>query len=205
MGLALNLGGSELREHFDDDLALINEILQENGLPPHREPDLPPRVRMRAAVTTVSYSNLHYLRRLQAHVLQQGAEDPSWRPTPCSDEEPWKDPAVDEELCVYLRSHLILHADSEGYYVPVDFNDVLYGAPGGDMLGSSQRLLAEMRQLAPYLDIRLDAGGNLPDAEAQRLNRHDERDPFWREKMMWLLVFEAARLSVEFGTVVVFD
>jgi hypothetical protein len=199
MGLAINLGGSELMEpeQFLDDLAQINHVLAENGLPLHAEPAAPLRARMRADMTSIAYSTLHALRRLQAHALQ----DPSWKPTPCSDDyDPAQDEAIDRELTVHLRSHLILHSDCEGYYVPVDFPDVLYGAPGGDMLGSSQRLLEELQKLAPLVGVTLERG-RLSDGEAQRLNRElGDVDPFWREKAAWLLLFEAARLSVELRT-----
>jgi hypothetical protein len=114
-----------------------------------------------------------------------------------------EDEAIDRELCVFMRSHLIVHADTAGYYVPIDFKDVLYDAPG-DMLGSSQRLLAELRQLAPYLGIALDAHGNLSDDEAARIAPYDESDPAHREKAAWLLLFECARHSVAMRTLLVF-
>jgi len=112
---------------------------------------------------------------------------------------------MDRELTVSIRSHLIVHADPEGYGVPIDFEDVLYGAPGGEMLGPSQRLLAELRQLAPFLGIALDGEGNLSDAEAARITPCEEDDPAHREKAAWLLLFECARHSVAMRTLLVFS
>jgi hypothetical protein len=191
----------EGRSWFLEDLAQINKVLEEAGLPPHVEPETLPEYTFRVEMNHLGTSWLHHLRRLQAHVLQ----DASWKHQPCTDEdEPWADKAIDDELCVYMRSHLIVHADTEGYYVPIDFEDVLYDAPGA-MLGSSQRLLAELRQLAPYLGITLDAHGNLSDAEAWRVAPCEESDPAHREKAAWLLLFECARLSVELGTLLAFN
>ncbi|MBL9015706.1 MAG: hypothetical protein JNL83_16095 [Myxococcales bacterium] len=185
---------------FLEDLDAINRVLEDNGLPRHEEPaevlDYTIRVEMNHLGTTW----LHHLRRLQAHVLQ----DPAWKHTPVTDDdEPWKDEAIDRELCVYMRSQLIQHADTEGFYVPIDFEEVLYDAPG-EMLGSSQRLLAELRQLAPYLGVTLDEHGALSDAEAWRVARTTDEDPAFREKLAWLLLFECARTSVEHETLLAF-
>jgi hypothetical protein len=191
----------EGRGWFLDDLAQINKVLAEAGLPEHVEPETLPEHTFRVEVNHLGTSWLHHLRRLQAHVLQ----DSSWTHQPCSDDdEPWHDEAIDRELTVFIRSHLIVHADTEGYYVPIEFADVLYGAPGGEMLGSSQHLLAELRQLAPFLGIVLDAAGNLSDTEAARIAPYDEDDPAHREKAAWLLLFECARHSVAMRTLLVF-
>jgi len=88
--------------------------------------------------------------------------------------------------------------------VPIDFRDVLYGDVPGRILGSSPRLLAELRTLAAPLDIPLGPDGSLDDAAAARLNAVTDSDPWWREKFAWLHLFEAARLSVELGTAIVF-
>ena len=189
------------RASFLDDLSAINQVLVEADLPEHVEPQTLPEYTLRVEMNHLGTTWLHHLRRLQAHVLQ----DPSWTHQPCTDDdEPWNDSAIDDELSVYIRSHLIVHADTEGYYVPIEFDDVLYGAPGGSMLGSSQRLVAELRQLAPYLGIVLDAEGNLSDAEAARIAPCDETDPAHREKAAWLLLFECARQSVSMQTLIAF-
>jgi hypothetical protein len=191
----------EGRDWFFEELAQINRVLAEEGLPAHVEPEQLPAFTLRVEIDHLGTSWLHHLRRLQAHVLQ----DPSWTHQPCTDEdEPWNDEAIDRELCVFMRSHLIVHADTSGYYVPIDFKEALYGEFAGEILGSSQRLLAELRQLAPYLGIALDAEGNLPDSEAARVAPYNEADPAHREKAAWLLLFECARHSVAMRTLLVF-
>lgn len=186
---------------FMEDLEAINRVLVENGLPRHDEPSAALDYTIRSKHDHLGTSWLHHLRRLQAHVLQ----DPGWRHTPCTDDyKPWLDEAIDRELTIYMRSHLIVHADTQGYYVPIDFAEVLYGTFGGELLGSSQRLFAELRQLAPYLGVALDARGNLSDDEARRLEATSEDDPAFREKLAWLLLFECARNSVELNTLLVF-
>lgn len=189
------------RAWFIEHIAAINRVLVTAGLPEHVEPATLPSYTLRVEVDHLGTSWLHHLRLLQAHVLQ----DPSWTHKPCTDDdEPWLDEAIDLELTVYMRSHLILHADTQGYYVPIAFDDVLDGAPGGEMLGSSHHLLAELRQLAPYLGIALDADGNLSDTEAARIAPCDDADPAHREKAAWLLLFECARHSVALRTLLVF-
>jgi hypothetical protein len=107
-----------------------------------------------------------------------------------------------------MRSHLICHSDIEGYYVPIDFDEVLLDddeeIAGGGLVGSSQRLLAELQAVAPALGIVLD-GGRLPDEEAERISAdvHEEGE-LWIEKGVWLDLFEAARLSLQHGSAIVF-
>jgi len=107
-----------------------------------------------------------------------------------------------------MRSHLIVHSDREGWYVPVDFPHVLYAARGGSLpgsiLSSSQRLLGELRAIAPWLGVALGPAGELDDARAARLNETSQADPWYRERMAWIHAYEATRLSAELCTAVVF-
>ena len=76
--------------------------------------------------------------------------------------------------------------------------------PGG-IVGSSQRLLAELVLVAPALGIML-RGGQLSDAEADRIDGlASSEEGLHRELSSWLALFEAARLSVENKTAVVFS
>jgi hypothetical protein len=165
-------------------------VLRANGLPGHvEEPgELPPHEYRCELVGTLAGSWLHCLRRLHALILQNGS-DPGWWPDPAPEDCPGRDPlldrAIDRELTVYIRSHLIVHADAEGWYVPIDFEDMLYddgaaGLPGG-ILGSSPRLLAELRSIAPWLGISSTPRvGSRPDrVAAQQVQR--ERSMVARE------------------------
>jgi hypothetical protein len=87
--------------------------------------------------------------------------------------------------------------------VPIDFpdpiaNDRVYGR----MLGSSHRLRDELVSVARYLGIQL--GAALADDEAERINREMFDGPFAGEKMAWICLFEAARLSLEHTSAIVF-
>lgn len=212
MGLSVQVGllaglmesDPEGAEWFREELARINRLLSENGLPLHMEPREMPQVQSRSALDGYPYSYLHHLRRAAARLL----EDPDWPPAPVPEgEDPADDPAVAEELAL-MRSHLICHADDEGYYVPIEFEEVLLDdseeIAGGGLVGSSQRLLAELREIAPALGIELQ-DGELADEEADRVAAeiHDEAE-LWIEKAVWLDLFEAARLSVQHNSAIVF-
>lgn len=208
MGLTVTYGYLEMVredpegiEWFQQDLAAVNDALAAEGLPLHVEPSTLPPHHYRFDLGSISWSWLHCLRRIHAHALQSG-QLVAPAPTPFDDLD---DEAVDCELTVYMRSHLICHSDSEGWYVPLDFADVIYDdrVPGG-MLGSAPRLLGELRLDAALLGIALDASGALSDAEAARVNAIPEDDPYFRETTAWLALFEAARLGCELGTAVLF-
>jgi hypothetical protein len=85
--LELISADEEGRDGFLEDLAQINQVLANEGLPAHREPTTLPAFTIRVEMNHLGTSWLHHLRRLQAHVLQ----DPSWTHQPCTDEDaPWK-------------------------------------------------------------------------------------------------------------------
>jgi hypothetical protein len=47
--------------------------------------------------------------------------------------------------------------------------------------------------------------GRLSDAEAERLNQETASERgFWIEKMVWLALYESARLSTEYKTAICF-
>lgn len=212
MGLAIEIGSlaaaladdPEDADWIEDALATVNRVLKAERLPAHVEPREPVPERSRAAVTGFPYSTLHYLRRVYAH----RARDAGWIATPFPADD---DPAADAEVEVQTEqftSHLLCHSDSEGFYLPIDFPDVIFSSEdddiAGGMLGSSQRLLAELRVVAPALGIALQ-DGVLSDAEAGRVNAVViANGPLWAEHAAWIALFEAARLSVAYGTAIEF-
>jgi hypothetical protein len=210
MGLSIDVGilahwieeeyDSEGVEYFRKEIASMNEVLLERGLPQHEEPEHLPELKMRNSFSGFSYGDLHYLRRFYANVKQ----DPDWIPIPMPEgEDPTEDDALDDEKD-YFESHLIFHSDCGGYYFPIDFEEPLL-VPG-DFLCSSYRLLEELVTVAPALGIELD-GNNLSDSEAAKVDRNadpDSGDKFWREKTVWLCLFEAARISIEYKTAICF-
>jgi len=227
MGLAVCVGmlaelledDPESAEGFEGELAEVNRVLAAAGLPPHTEPRGPLELDSRASIDGFPYSFIHYLRRAYAHRVLS----PDWVATPLADDvDPTADPKI-QALLDGCESHLLCHSDAEGFYVPVDFDEVLFDGDGGDeeelegdadieepaglpggMLGSSQRLLEELVFVAPALGIRLD-DGRLSDEEAERIDALiDEDDGLYREYVSWLLLYESARLSIEHRTAIVF-
>jgi len=220
MGLAVCVGmlaelledDPESAEGFEEELAEVNRVLAAAGLPPHTEPRGPLELDSRASIDSFPYSFIHYLRRAYAHRVLS----PDWVATPLADDvDPTADPKI-QALLDGCESHLLCHSDAEGFYVPVDFDEVLFdeesgsgedeeagGLPGG-MLGSSQRLLDELVFVAPALGIRLE-NGKLSDEEAERIDDLvEEDDGLYREYVSWLLLYESARLSIEHNTAIVF-
>jgi hypothetical protein len=195
---------AEGAEWFRANLEIVNSFLVEAGLPTHVESERRGMARPRAHCASFPYSFLHYLRRAFAHVREY--PDRALQPVP-ADADPAADPVV-EDAATMMNTHLLCHSDCEGFYVPQEFDDVIFdvdgrGLPGG-MLGSSQRLLAELVEVAPALGIALD-GGKLTDKRAAELAEEEEADsPFWRERLVWLALFENARTSIANRTLLVF-
>lgn len=214
MGLAISIGVLvDLLEHdpegagwLQEELAVVNKVLAAAGLPPHAEPRELPPLHSRAAIGGFPYSFIHYLRRAYAH----RANSPGWMATPVEDDvDPSEDPVV-EDVLYSSESHLVCHSDAEGFYVPVDFDEVLYSEPdddkqlAGGMLGSSYRLRDELVLVAPALGITL-TDGELSDEEVARIGRLIDADEgLHREYVSWLRLYESARLSIAHKTAIVF-
>lgn len=210
MGLALSTGfladmlahDPEGAQWMRKNLVLLNELLGAQKLPLHNEPEQPGLVKPRAHVSSFPYSFLHYLRRAFARVRE------GLPVTPVVDgENPAKDRSIDEASSMF-DAHLLCHSDCEGFYVPIDFSEVIFdvdkrGLPGG-MLGSSVRLFSELAEVAPALGIKLE-NGQLSNEEAARLAVDDESAPFWREQMVWLALYENARVSLANKSLIVFS
>jgi hypothetical protein len=213
MGLSISVG--MLADLLENDeaganwlvatLRGVNEVLAENNLPTYEEPEqLPPMV-SRAQAMSFPYSFLHYLRRFYANVTH----DSDWIPTLTPDGESATDDQVLDEEMYMMSSHLLCHSDSNGFYLPIDFDDIVIDDTGADripggIVGSSHQLMREMIEVAPSLGIKL-SGANLSDAEATRINAVAESEEgFWIEHLVWIALFEAARLSIEHGTAIAF-
>lgn len=114
---------------------------------------------------------------------------------------------TDETLM--FESHLLCHSDSDGYYIPVDFEDPLYlaegAAPdGAGMVGSSQRLRTELAGIASAIGIRLEADGRLSAAQIAAVERAEGHLPFASEQYTWMVLYRACQASIESGHAIVF-
>ena len=224
MGLALCVGvPSEIREsdpeyvaYFEQQVEAINGILESFGLPEHREPfDVEDERTFECDL--FGYSGLHYLRRVAAY-LALGREVP-----PPGDEGAANDPVLKDYYRIFDANfargeatgipfqHLIVHGDAEGYYLPVEFEDVIIPEPSleiaGGMLGSSHALLRECRELARVLELPADL--SLEDeALWQAAETQGEGGERWEqygiESYTCLALIKACETSVETGAAVVF-
>lgn len=203
-----------------NDFRRLNEYLESIGLAPHNEPE-------NCDVFSCqmwSYSGLHYLRRIAAHLdLRSQLPEPG-------DDDASKDEVLEEYYELYnqreprylLRllgkskrglhfNHLIIHSDAEGYYLPQDFSNVLFPPdesqiPGG-MVGSSVRLLDECKRLAQALQLPLDLD---PEAHEvwQAADSQGEGSVHWKrygiESYSCLRLYHAAQHSLKHGAAIVF-
>lgn len=115
---------------------------------------------------------------------------------------------IDDEMTMF-DSHLLCHADDSGYYVPVDFREPLFldakaGVAGNGMVGSSQRLLAELVGVAGALGITVEAEGTLSADEESALRGMEPNTPFEMEKAIWYQLYRACSASIAGGHAVVF-
>lgn len=216
MGLAICVGYlADMKQHDEEGaewaeqmFAAANKYLAAQGLPGWSEPEtLPAELGMRPHVGSFPYSFLHYLRRAYAYAV----EYPDSELAPTGGELSREDDSVIDDAMSMLSSHLLCHSDAEGLYVPVDFDEPLFAdpedeVPGGGMLGSSQGLLAELRLVAPAIGIAL-TDGELGDDEAARLFEaaQDDAHPWCREYCVFGALWEAARVSIEHHTAIVFS
>jgi hypothetical protein len=207
MGLAVGIGlledlernDSEGAEWLRRDLARLDVVLAENGLPAHVEPETfaRPMFELQGACTSFPYSFLHYLRRAFAHV-REGL------PVPDDEQIRAEHESVVDDAGSMLDSHLLVHSDAEGYYVPVEIGDPIFDDDlPGSMLGSSQALLRELIEVAPHIGVTLADGRPIPECIAE-IRAIEDSGPFWRERVVWDTLFEAATLSVAHHTLIAF-
>jgi len=203
----LRIHDPEEVEHFRERLRAVNRVLEANGLPPHSEPEVLPKIKDRVTIGSIPYDWLHHLRRAVAYAMRPGKRFQPLR----NGEEPSEDPVYDRVLGS-SESHIICHSDCEGFYVPIDFPKPLYDKlrdddPGvivGGILGSSPGGLRELVLAAPLLDIRLK-NGRLSREQARAICKEPEgAHPHWVARQSWLFIYQGLHQSVEFGAAAVF-
>ncbi len=208
MGLAISVGclaevlaeDPEFVEEIQQDFETMNASLRALGLPVHSEPETLPSLDSRVPIDSFPYSFLHHLRRVYAHVVDKPGVTP---PALGEGEDPSEDEVVDRVGSA--AHHILWHSDAEGYYLPIDFAHVINSddLPGGGF-GSTNRLLYELVLVAPALGIQLQ-GSSLSDAEAERIAQVIESEGAANiELIVWIALFEAARLSLEHRTAIQF-
>jgi len=216
VGILLDVAESdpEAMEEIRDDLGKTNAVLAAHGLPTYDEPQNGSWEPL--SFDMYGYSGLHYLRRIAAH-LAAGQPLP-----PPGDDDASSDPvqqgyydAVIGKLRLLRRApkfdrrfdHLLVHSDAEGFYVPIEFDDVIVtdDVPGS-MLGSSHALVRECEELAQALGIPSDLD---PESEElwQASENQGEGEGWQRygvESFTCVRLLAAARASLQRRAAVVF-
>jgi hypothetical protein len=227
MGLTLSVGllasmsryTSDRLNYAYDQLAAINQVLLEQGLPEQQEAD-----DLEVWTVDVSgHSGLQTLRRIAAHLWAcQGVPEPARRGI-AGVPETSTDPTLNayyDEVQGWLRQgaprypmayeHLILHSDDRGYYLPLRFSQVIFTHPGlgiaGTMLGSAPVLMDECRQLLGALEAPPDLA--LDGEELHEIVINPGRGQGWHrygiEVEACLKLLAACQRSLETGALVVF-
>lgn len=190
----------------------VSECLVDSGLKPHSEPeDLPEHEQFECEM--LGYSGLHHLRRLAAYVaLKRPLYVPSGE---LSDE----DEVVNEYYSAFDSndtgdvpfSHLMVHGDSEGYYIPQVFTEIV--DPGdrfqlvGGAIGSSHRLLDECKTLAEVIElpITMDIDNEeLWDAADDPGSGKSKWQRYGIEAFSCIRLVRACEVSIEKGAAIVF-
>lgn len=208
-------GDPEYMEYFDGQAEAVNGLLEAFGLPEYREPfDIEDERTFECEL--YGEAGLHYLRRVAAHLALRGELPPP------GDEDAAGDPVLDDYYDIFDRAlsegraaempfqHLIVHSDSEGFYVPVDFEAVIATEPSqeieGGVIGSSHALLRECRELALALELpeELPADDALWEAAETQGEGGAKWERYGVESFACVCLMRACEVSVETGAAVVF-
>ncbi len=219
MGLAVEVGllswqknNGGIQDFVAQNFEELSKFLAAKGYPNFKEPEDCPI----ASFGMYGYVGLHYLRRIAAHLNLSNAEpDPGM----IGGESPASDPVlaqynalIDSAAPEPKRNfdHLINHSDAFGFYVPIDFAEVLTGSRSevwGDFVGSSFRLLEESKILADFLQLPLDLD---PEDKAffDAVDSQGIGEQKWQrygiESFTCIRLFRSAEHSIKTGSTIVF-
>jgi hypothetical protein len=232
MGLCLSVGILVEMKKCDEEgygycleqFSKINKVLKKAGIDEHCEPE-DIAFKDTFSCDMWGYSGIHYLRRIAAYLAQgKGLPEPG-------DEDTYKDSMVDSYYEVAANSntglfkslfsirlpneldfqHLMMHSDCEGYYIPLDFDDVLLSPKrfkiAGAMIGSTYRLYDECKELAKHLELPLEL-----DHENERLLNAGENqgsgsskwERYGIESFTCLRLLRACEVSLKHKAAIVF-
>ncbi|BAC90636.1 hypothetical protein [Gloeobacter violaceus] len=222
MGLGLEVGiladlktetvDEEGYEYFRNQFDLLNALLNKNNLPAHNEPEDVPIF----TCGMYGYGGLHYLRRIAAHLLVNGTV-----PDPCV-ENPTGDLVYQEcyDAIATMQDarspeekrfdHLLCHSDAQGFYIPVEFDEVLLDLDEtgllGFQVGSSSVLVRECTALAEAIGLPTDIDPQ--DAILNDNCKTQGQGTGWHrygiESYVCIQLLNAARHSVVTGAAILF-
>ncbi len=218
MGLAVEVGliafeveNGGVDEDLQAEFDRLSDFLVANGLRPHNEPEICETI----SFGMHGYADLHYLRRLAAHLDLNGSIP---EPGGAGGAEPSEDPILQKYFDAVAGAeegrsfdHLMVHSDAEGFYVPQEFPKVLVDPTGeavaGGFVGSSQRLKEECIRLAELLELPLDTNPeeeSVYDATDDQGNGDAKWQKYGVESFTLLRLYNAAKHSIETGAAIVF-
>src|SRR5262245_17185372 len=193
--------------------AAINKALRKAGVPEYEEPDDTEGGDWRFKL--YPSNGIAFLQRFAAYC--QDVEDEMEWPAP-GDPETMDNPLEDEvvEDVYYLLEvmsfpHLIMHNPRCGYWVPVDFRDVIFPDKKlgvGNQLSSSVRLKAECEELGRILRLPLHLD---PEDKAVReaMFRPGKSRTRWKkygvESHNLLALYRSCQKSIELGSAIYVD
>ncbi len=179
----------------------LNVELSSRGVAPISEAESLAGISSRARFQTLSSTALQTLR----HVAMHRSARPSYKARPLGPAFSTFEDGIFPDTYTNTE-HFLYHSDSEGFYVPRAFDEVISSDDVyGQDVGSSFHLRKELAALAPALDITLGHDGSLSDAEAERINEiAGSRGALSREHAAWIALYEAARLSIDHDALIVY-
>jgi hypothetical protein len=214
MGLSISVGllydqarnDAEGLEHHRSAFARLGRALKAEDIGWH-EPEMTDPPRTRTFSGGFPYGYLTQLRRIL--VLTEYGE-PVTPALKVSESQYERDCEKIRDEMTRFDSHLLCHSDSSGYYVPVDFEEPLFlpdeaDVEGAGIVGSSQRLLAELVGIASSIGIDLDDEG-VPSGTGEAGPAADLAldGPFGTERFAWHQLHRACRASIAGGHAIVF-
>ncbi|MCA0313638.1 MAG: hypothetical protein LCH63_07325 [Candidatus Melainabacteria bacterium] len=205
LGQLLENGDEEGAAFFKEEFELVNKALKVHGLPAHVEPEEPLEFDSLGSCLSFPYSFVHYLRTAMAYARNNRTRQQYLEDKPDGDEN---NELLQCELFEKTTSHIICHSDCEGYYLPLDFEDIIFADEdyqfAGGMLGSSKKVLEELLSCADFLGIEISPDGDVAKEAKLQENDNFENDPLFREKTVWLALYAAAKFSIAHNSAIVF-
>jgi hypothetical protein len=198
-------GYNQLKSELD----AISKWLVQVGVGQYQEPEDCDMLSVRVG----PYSYLHYLRRMAAHLAITGELPPP------SDENPSKDIYLKQYFEQVFKEHqigpfdnLIIHGDTDGYYVPLDFAPPV--APPKQLgintwvIGSTFGLLRECEYLAASLQIPIRAYkivmGHLGRCQDYHIGENLLTEKYLIESHVCICLILACRRSIRTGSALIF-
>ena len=132
-------------------------------------------------------------------------ENPFWEPDYLSSKSKNINPKLREKIYYDLDSHLICHSDFDGYYLPIEFEKVVFDEITHEYIGSSYKLNNELKDLADIFDINTDFTKHLSRNEFDGfLEDLDVNDIYYSHKQFILLLYYSSLLSIKYKSAIVF-